>query len=141
MYRDIAISYWHMGTLDRRYDWDNGDWGAYRPSETDPYAPDESADNCAKACELAKGGGCFQWTYHLRTCYFVNNFRLGHAKGPKVEKQFADRDWSLEDQRFIAGWNNKRILEWIAERPCDTGLWVKPDPSPGPFGYHIDNAD
>ncbi|KAK4611755.1 hypothetical protein CLAFUW4_12916 [Fulvia fulva] len=124
LYRDLAVDFLNMANMTRKLDWDNGEWDSYRPAADDPSQPNESVDNCERAC--ARAEGCFQWTYHLQRCYFVRSFRLGRAKAPMVEDDRKDREWSYEDQRFIAGWDADKIKRWISERPCDEVQWVRP---------------
>lgn len=118
MYRDLAISLMNLTSMAIRKDWDNADWDAFPPPlEGDPHA---SSHNCELACQA--NDECFQWNYHLRNCWFVRSFRLGNAKEPSRE----EGRWSLEDQRFIAGWDSRKIQRWVDERPCDVVEWVRP---------------
>ncbi|EME40123.1 glycosyltransferase family 31 protein [Dothistroma septosporum NZE10] len=126
LYRDLAVGFLNMTDLTRRRDWDNADWDSYRPSPDDQNEPDESPDNCERACAKVEDSDCFQWTYHLQRCKFVRSFRMGGAKAPKVEDGREDHEWSYEDQRYVAGWNSDLIKRWISERPCDEVQWVKP---------------
>lgn len=123
IYRDIAQEYLDF-TVKRRNDWDNGDWDAYRPAEDDPWKPDESIESCNTAC--LKAEGCFQWTYHLRKCWFVRSFREGRAKEPHLEEGNNPEDWTKEDQRYMSGWDTEKIRKWMEKRPCKEVQWVRP---------------
>ncbi|KAK5112102.1 hypothetical protein LTR62_004444 [Meristemomyces frigidus] len=123
-YRDIATTFFDFANMTRREDWDNGEWDAYRPAPENAGRSDESVSDCSRACENAEG--CFQWTYHLRQCYFVRSFRYGRSKQPVDEEDRPDREWTFEEQRFTAGWDVEKIVNWMDARPCDNVDWVKP---------------
>lgn len=125
-YSDIARKYFDF-TVERRDDWDNGEWDAYEPAGDDPWQPNESANNCHNACVNAED--CFQWTYHLRRCWFVRSFRLGRAKEPHLEEDIDPKGWAMEDQRYMAGWDTAKIKKFMDDEPCREVQWIRPSTS------------
>lgn len=136
IFRDLA-DYLNITAVAFRPDWDNAAWDGYPapskgPDDSDPHS---STEACGKSCEHSSS--CFQWTYHLQRCTFVRSFRLGTQKEPEGEKpkkhkvdgvevEEPVKQWSLEDQRFMAGWDVEGIRKWMDERPCEEVEWVKP---------------
>jgi hypothetical protein len=121
LYRDLALSFLNLTKMATREDWDNADWDGFPAPEGDPH---DSTQACELACQTHDG--CFQWTYHHRRCTFVRSFRLGSAKDPHIDKDHEKEDWSLEDQKFIAGWDTNQIQQWAEKRSCDVIEWVRP---------------
>lgn len=122
LYRDLALSYLNLTSMQIRKDWDNAAWDGYEaPREG---SPNSSIEKCESACHAHDG--CFQWTYHRRKCTFVRSFRLGDAKVPTVAEEGAPGDWTAEDERFVAGWDTEKIRKWADERPCEEIQWVRP---------------
>ncbi|USW54960.1 hypothetical protein Slin15195_G082790 [Septoria linicola] len=119
LYRDMAVSYFQNFQFTQRENWDNAEWDGFDPPNDTTYNPHASIATCSTACE--KHENCFQWTYHRQRCYFVHSFRLGREREPST-----DGDWTIWDQRFVAGWDTAKIKKWIDQRPCEKVQWVKP---------------
>lgn len=127
LWRDIAMSYFDLANMTDKLDWDNAEWDTFPPAaEDDVRDPHSSAEACSLACQHTKNADCFQWTYHLHRCKFARSFRLGRAREPQVDKKESSQTWTLEDQRYLAGWNTDRIRQWMSKRPCDQVQWVRP---------------
>ncbi|GAB1744447.1 hypothetical protein NU219Hw_g1723t1 [Hortaea werneckii] len=124
LYADM-IEYLNLTEVEVRVDWDNADWDGYpAPKDGDAY---NSFEDCGEACKEDKN--CFQWNYHLKRCTLVKSIRLGSAKEAAVDSkkpEVLEKDWSREDQRFMAGWDIARIREWIDHHQCDRPHWVRP---------------
>lgn len=120
LYRDLARDYFDF-SIERRNDWDNGEWDAYEPASDDPWRPNDSADSCHTACVNAEA--CFQWTYHLRKCWFVRSFRLGRAREPHLDTGKKPGDWTQVDQMYLSGWDTAKIKAFIENEPCDVVQW------------------
>ncbi|GAB7362503.1 hypothetical protein MBLNU230_g2824t1 [Neophaeotheca triangularis] len=137
LFRDLA-DYLNITSVAFREDWDNAAWDGYPAPSGGPDGidPHSSLEACSRSCD--ESGNCFQWTYHLKRCTFVRSFRLGTQKEPRGEKPKTHKDeegnvveepvkeWSLEDQRYMAGWDVDNIKRWIEKRPCEEVEWVKP---------------
>ncbi|TKA61142.1 hypothetical protein B0A55_12343, partial [Friedmanniomyces simplex] len=123
IYADLP-HYLNLTKITIREDWDNADWDGY------PAPQDSNAHNSFKACGDAckANDDCFQWTYHLRSCYFVRSFRLGAPKAAEVEESRTEDEWSHNDTRFMAGWDVEGIRRWMdgKGRDCKAVQWVKP---------------
>ncbi|KAK5676319.1 hypothetical protein LTS10_011131 [Elasticomyces elasticus] len=127
LYADLPV-YLNLTTIPTRDDWNNAGWDGY-PAPQDSKAH-VSFQACGEACKATDE--CFQWTYHLRFCYFVRSFRLGEAKAPEGEDPRIDGEemhqWSEEDKRSMAGWDLDGIRRWMdgEGRDCQTVQWVRP---------------
>ena len=134
LYRDLATSYFELGTFATREDWFNAGWDSFpapNPSKFYTHDPHESFDACGRACKAQEN--CFQYQYHLRKCTFVKIIKFGVAaepridpKGKKEESEEELAEWEKEDLRFMAGWDTEKILKWMEERPCEQVKWVRP---------------
>lgn len=61
----------------------------------------------------------------------MRSFRLGGAKEPsptleKGKDGKEDVEWSVEESKFTAGWDTKKISKWVEGKNCDVVEWVRP---------------
>ena len=134
-YRDLAVSYFNVGDLTIREDWNNGGFDGFDPPVSSPFYshdPHESFDACGRACKAHDE--CFQWNYHLRKCHFMRSIRLGEAEQPgygfkgasQVISNWRMSEWNPVDLRYMSGWDTEKINKWVNERLCEEVQWVKP---------------
>ena len=125
LYRDLALSFFHVTDLERKEGWDNAAWddlGFDGPpgGESVETVELDFANDCAEACRQDEQ--CFSWTHHIDTCTLVHSIRIGKARYVDEE----GGEGGERDMRFIAGWIPERIREFVNGNGCGTVQWVKP---------------
>lgn len=116
----LYSDYWRFhrpGTSGTLENWDNGDWGAWKPG---PEEGIDSFEKCEEACK--KDNNCVQWNWRGRDekqCVLSRDFRHGAAREPE---EIGDNKWV----DFKSGWLQGRIEKWRGERQCEVVEWVGP---------------
>lgn len=97
-------------------DWDNTEegWKIYIQDKNKPSPV--TFEQCEAACEADTL--CFQFVLHGDTCALSHTIRLGR-------KRLADEDGG---EKYISGWNLRRIQDWTSETKCTSAHWVHSNP-------------
>lgn len=88
----------------------------------------KSYSECTKFC--AEDSKCLQWFWHLDTCRLAEAAIVGVPRSPEVEKGAPTlpegQTWSVEQTRFVSGWNMDRIAQFGQEHSCEVVEWLRP---------------
>jgi hypothetical protein len=148
--RDVYAALYPDGFPELWYDWDNAaDAHEFGLNGNAPFPwangnevitiePNDSVENCRRACEYNKE--CFQYTWrnttvdiinggfdYLHSCVLASAFRLGEAKAPQ---EFYQNTYEKDTYRaWHSGWLHERIASWVdAHWECPKGdHWVTND--------------
>ncbi|KAK7946646.1 glycosyltransferase family 31 [Apiospora aurea] len=103
-------------------DWDNRGWGEYQTAMFKDY------NECAKFC--VEDTRCLQWLWHLDTCRLAEAAVVGVPRSPEVEGDAPrlpeGQTWTVEQSRFVSGWNMERIERFGQENNCEVVEWLRP---------------